>query len=151
MPKQIPLYSAGGQLTDWISPAQMERLEKLHLIQVVRHRKGHVSRCMFRRRPGDGRTARLADYIGTRYSFREHLENGHDVWALRRLGRGNELRAIFLQVLTDCLVTGPTAAVRQCPPQAGGMSNNTRSDSLNFPTAATVPSGRTTREQPQCI
>lgn len=104
MNSQIPLYKADGKLVEWISPTQAERLERLHLVQVVRHRKGNVSRCILRQRPGDARPARLTDYVGTKYSFREHLDSGHEVWTLRRLGRGNELRPIFLQVLTDCLV-----------------------------------------------
>lgn len=112
MNSQIPLYKADGKLVEWISPSQAERLERLQLVQVVRHRKGNVSRCIFRQRPGDARPARLADYLGTRYSFREHLDSLHEVWSLRRLGRGNDLRPIFLQVLTDCLATSETAVGR---------------------------------------
>jgi hypothetical protein len=103
MQTEIPLYKFDGELCDWITPARMARLEKLDLIQIVRHKKGHVSRCVLRQRPGDPPPAQLTDYIGTRYSFREHLENGHICWRLRRLGRGQELRPIFLQVVTDCL------------------------------------------------
>ncbi|MCX6620642.1 MAG: hypothetical protein NTY38_06120 [Acidobacteria bacterium] len=103
MQTEIPLYKADGELCDWITPARMDRLEKLELIQIVRHKKGHVSRCILRQRPGDPPPARLADYVGTRYSFREHLENGHLCWRLRRLGREDELRPIFMQVVTDCL------------------------------------------------
>jgi hypothetical protein len=103
MQTEIPLYKHDGELCDWITPARMARLEKLDLIQIVRHKKGHVSRCILRQRPGDPPPARLTDYIGTRYSFREHLENGHICWRLRRLGRDHELRPIFLQVVTDCL------------------------------------------------
>lgn len=103
MNSQIPLYKSDGQLVEWISPSQAGRLERLHLVQVVRHRKGHVSRCILRQRPGDARPTRPTDYVGTRYCYREHLDSGHEVWTLRRLGRGNELRPIFLQVLTDCL------------------------------------------------
>ncbi|MBI4890937.1 MAG: hypothetical protein HY821_09965 [Acidobacteria bacterium] len=103
MQTEIPLYKAVGELCDRITPARMARLEKLDLIQIVRHKKGHVSRRIVRQRPGHPPPARLTDYIGTRYSFREHLENGHICWRLRRLGREHELRPIFLQVVTGCL------------------------------------------------
>jgi hypothetical protein len=103
MQAEIPLYKADGELCDWITETRMERLEKLDLIQIVRHKKGHVSRCVLRQRPGDPPPARLADYLGTRYSFREHLESGHFCWRLRRLGHGDELRSIFLRVVTDCV------------------------------------------------
>ena len=45
----------------------------------------------------------LEDYLGTRYSFREHLDNGYIAWTLRRLGKGDEFRPIFLRVVTVCL------------------------------------------------
>jgi hypothetical protein len=48
MQTEIPLYKADGEFCDWITPARMARLEKLDLIQIVRHKKGHVSRCILR-------------------------------------------------------------------------------------------------------
>jgi hypothetical protein len=48
MQTEIPLYQADGELCDWITPARLARLEKLDLIQIVRHKKGHVSRCVLR-------------------------------------------------------------------------------------------------------
>ena len=56
-------------------------------------------------RKSDGGNAVQAEITpGTKYSFREHLDSGHIAWSMRRLGKGNELRPIFLAVLTDCLV-----------------------------------------------
>lgn len=104
MPKGIPLYTAAGELCDWITEQRMTRLDKLGLIQVVRHKKGRVSRCLIRQRPGDPEPMKPSDYVGTRYSFREHLDNGHIAWTLKQLGHGDELRPVFLQVVTDCLV-----------------------------------------------
>ena len=40
---------------------------------------------------------------GTRYSFREHFDTGTVAWTLKRLGKGDELRPIFMTVLTDCM------------------------------------------------
>jgi hypothetical protein len=104
MPTRIPLCTADGELCDWISEKRMVRLERLGLIQIIRHKKGHVARCILHRRPGDPKPVRLEDYLGTRYSFRQHLDNGYIAWALRRLGKGDELRPIFLRVVTDCLL-----------------------------------------------
>ncbi|MBI3695417.1 MAG: hypothetical protein HY238_11350 [Acidobacteria bacterium] len=107
MQPTIPLYAADGELCDWISEQRMARLDRLGLIRVVRHKKGHVARCILHRRPGDPKLVRLADYLGTRYSFREHLDNGRLCWRLRRLGRGDELRPVFLRVVADCLIASP--------------------------------------------
>ena len=103
----IPLYAADGELCDWISEQRMARLDKLGLIRIVRHKKGRIARCILNRRPGDPKPVRLEDYLGTRYSFREHLDNGFLCWRLRQLGRGDELRPVFLRVVTDCSVASP--------------------------------------------
>ncbi|MBI4902887.1 MAG: hypothetical protein HY820_04580 [Acidobacteria bacterium] len=104
MPNGIPLYTAEGELADRISEQRMTRLERLGLIQVVRHKKGRIARCILLRRPDAPNPMKAADYLGTRYSFREHLEGGHIAWSLKKLGHGDELRPVFLQVVTDCLV-----------------------------------------------
>jgi hypothetical protein len=44
-----------------------------------------------------------ADYLGTRYSFREHLDGGHITWSLKQIGHGDELRSFFLSAVSDCL------------------------------------------------
>ncbi len=106
MQKGIPLYAADGELLDWITESRMKRLDRLGLIQIIRHKKGRTARCILHRRPGDPKPVRLEDYLGTRYSFREHLDNGYLCWRLRRLGRGDELRPIFLTVVSECTV-GP--------------------------------------------
>ncbi len=103
----IPLYAADGELCDWISEQRMARLDKLGLIQIVRHKKGKVSRCILHRRSGDPKPMQPSNYLGTRYSYQEHLDNGCIAWALRRLGKGDELRPVFLRVVTDCMVASP--------------------------------------------
>lgn len=105
MPKLIPLYYADGELQDKISEEHLTRLHALGLIaRVVRHPKGHVNRAVMFRKADEGHSAELKDYLGTRYSFREHLEGGHIAWTLKQLGHGDELRPVFLQVVSDCLV-----------------------------------------------
>ena len=106
MPKLIPLYNADGEFQDKITEQRLKRLQTLGLIaRVVRHSKGHVNRAVMFRREGEGRGTEVKDYLGTRYSFREHLEGGHIAWSLKQLGHGDELRPVFLQVVNDCLVT----------------------------------------------
>src|ERR1019366_1781540 len=48
----IPLYTAEGELQDWISEQRMAHLDDLGLIRIVRHKKGRVSRCILPPRPG---------------------------------------------------------------------------------------------------
>lgn len=79
MQNGIPLYTADGELCDWISEQWMARLDRLGWIRILRHKKGRVARCIRNRRPGDPKPVRLDDYLGTRYSFREHLDNGVSV------------------------------------------------------------------------
>jgi len=84
MQPTVPLYTADGELCDSITEQRVVRLERLDLVQVVRHKKGHVARCILRRRPGDPAPLRLGWYLGTRYSYREHLDSGYRIWALKR-------------------------------------------------------------------
>ncbi|HOQ47965.1 MAG TPA: hypothetical protein PLA43_21185 [Bryobacteraceae bacterium] len=100
MAKPIPLYAADLHLCDWISEQRANRLERLGLAKVVRHPKGHIARCIFHRRPGEP----VVRFRGRAYSYREHLANGKITWSLRRLGKCDELRPLFLQVVADCLV-----------------------------------------------
>ena len=81
----IPLYTADGELHDWISEQRMARLDKLCLIRIVRHKKGKVSRCIMHPRPGDPLPMNLSVYLGTRYSYLERLDSGRLVWTLRKL------------------------------------------------------------------
>ena len=67
-------------------------------------RKGHLRAVYLRR--GDGSTAvQSSPRAGTNYSFREHLESGHVAWSVKGLGKSYELRPVFLQVVTDCMVS----------------------------------------------
>lgn len=69
----------------------------------------------------------LRDLTGTRYTYRQHLESGHIVHDLRKLGGGRgeknyapaELSSIFLQVCIDAglavkLASDPTCGAANC-------------------------------------
>lgn len=73
------------------------------LVTPVYGRKGHL-RAIFARRADGTSAVGGQPPLGTRYSFREHLDNGRLCWRLRRLGRGDELRPIFLAVVAQCMV-----------------------------------------------
>jgi len=80
------------------------RKNRIYLPVEDLQRHGVTAADILNRRPGDPKPVRLADYLGTRYSFREHLDNGHLCWRLRRLGAGNQCRPVFLAVVADRLV-----------------------------------------------
>jgi hypothetical protein len=78
----IPVYRADGRLYDHVTERGLARLQEAGLIaRVVRHRKGHINRAILFVRPGEAPMPRTA-YMGT----------------------PDDVRPIFLQVVTDCLV-----------------------------------------------
>lgn len=99
---KIPLYSADNELQDWFTPQRAARLEALGIVRVVRHKKGHVNRCIMHRRPSDPRPTPLSVYLGTRYSYLQRLDSGRLVWALRKLREGQGVPAAFLELITEC-------------------------------------------------
>jgi len=101
---QIPIYSAAGRRMDYASERELAQLDARGLIaRIVRRRDGSPARAYLRPRDGLEAPGRLTSYMGQRYSYLQHLQCGQ-TWVLRRLGRGDELRPIFLRVLTECLV-----------------------------------------------
>ena len=82
----IPVYRADGSLCCRASQERLARFQSAGLVaRVVRHRKGHVNRAILFIGPGEPSPILAGDLGGTRYSFREHLDSGHYVWAHRRL------------------------------------------------------------------
>jgi hypothetical protein len=110
----FPLYCYDGTLACWIDNKSLRRLQDDGLIsRIVKRRKGPITRAVLHRMPGEARPITLLDYVGTRYSFRQNLADGHHCFRLRALGDNprdeRELapsvcRPIFLRVVLDCLV-----------------------------------------------
>jgi hypothetical protein len=98
---RIPLYSADNELQYWITPQRVARLEALDIVRVVRHKKGHVNRCIMHRRPNDPRPTSLSVYVGKPYSFLEHLDSGRVVWVLRKLREGEGIPTALLQLIRE--------------------------------------------------
>ncbi len=85
MTARIPVYRADGRRYDHANERGLARLEAAGLVaRVVRHRKGHINRAILVMRPGEEPLRRTA-YLGTRYSFQDHLEHGV-CWDVKRLG-----------------------------------------------------------------
>jgi hypothetical protein len=80
-------------------------------ITVQRDRKGNIKRAFLRKVDGQSALAKTI-YVGTKYSYREHLPSGHTCHDLRRLDGSKSgknyapehLRPIFLSVVTSCTV-----------------------------------------------
>ena len=101
MTRSIPVYLAAGTLYATVSEERLERLQSAGLVaRVVRCRKGDIKRAILFGRPGDTTpTPRL----GTRYSFKQHLDNGSQCWRLKQLDHDGHGNASFLRVIEDCL------------------------------------------------
>ena len=69
-----------GEVRD---PAHLEQVRR---VRIVRRSTGQIARVILHRLPGDPRPFGLADYLGTRYSHRQHLADGHECWQLRAPG-----------------------------------------------------------------
>jgi hypothetical protein len=88
----IPVYHVDGSLCCHASHERLARLESAGLVAcVVRRRKGHINRAILFVAPGEPSPILAGDLGGTRYTFRQHLPDGHYVWAHKRL-RPGELR-----------------------------------------------------------
>ena len=109
----IPVYRADGSLYACASEQRLARLQSAGLVaRVVRQCKGHIRRAILFLRPGESKPMPARSLMGTTYSFKEPLEHGQ-AWDLKHLGGSHDgktyappqLRAVFLQVVADCLVS----------------------------------------------
>jgi hypothetical protein len=107
---KIPIFSYDGECRGHVPVGRAERLERAGFARLVKRRTGQPMRCLMLRREQDPKAAGARDYVGQRYSFLEKLENDLHAWELKRLGRGNSWRSIFMQVVTDCLVNQGASA-----------------------------------------
>lgn len=103
MEKTIAYYDAEGRPRGFRTLEAARRLITNEIATACYGRKRHI-KAIFMRKADGGNAVQAQAAPGTKYSFREHLDSGHVAWSMRRLGKGNELRPIFLAVLTDCLV-----------------------------------------------
>jgi hypothetical protein len=102
MQKEIPMYAADGRSFGYRSIEAAQRLLANGYVEAVHGRKGHLKAIQVKQ--PDGASAIMTQVnTGKRYSFREQFDGGTVAWALKRLGKGDELRPIFTTVVTECL------------------------------------------------
>jgi hypothetical protein len=107
----IPLYRYDGALIDFISPKCAEKLFDAGRAKLARHKKGAINRVILHRMPGEPAPMRVADYLGKRYSYQQHLDGGHRCWTLKSFSGDrsesdlapDELRPLFLNVQRGCM------------------------------------------------
>jgi hypothetical protein len=112
MQQQIPMYASDGSSLGFRSVETARRLIANGFVEAVYGRKGHLK--AIHAKQADGASAITAQVrAGTCYSFREHFDSGTIAWRLKRLGKGNELRPIFMAVVTDCMASANPLKGRQ--------------------------------------
>jgi hypothetical protein len=107
----IPLYSTLGSYAGERSLARIQDLIELGRVTVQRDRKGNIKRAFLRQSDGSPALAKTI-YVGTKYSYREHLPDGHTCHDLRRLDGSRSgknyapesVRPIFMAVLASVSV-----------------------------------------------
>jgi len=100
--KPIPYYDADGKPRGFRTLEAARRLLANEVVTACYGRKGHIKAIFLRK--ADGSNVVQAEITGgTHYSFREHFDCGRVAWSLKRLGKGDELRPIFLAVVADCM------------------------------------------------
>jgi hypothetical protein len=103
----IPLYAADGRCLGFRDEQAARCLIAAGHLSPSYGRKGHLKAVWMKDPRGDCPVLKQLP-SGSRYSFREQLDNGR-CWALRRLDRRDDdgvmvnTRGLFLNVLTECL------------------------------------------------
>jgi hypothetical protein len=105
--KNIPLYAADGRSLGFRNAEGARRLVTAGQVTPSYGRKGHLKAIWLRSENG---TSAIQGNLpgGTKYSFREQLDNGR-CWNLKRLDRRDDngvmvnLRGMFQNVVTECL------------------------------------------------
>jgi hypothetical protein len=109
-PAQIPLYASDGSPRGYRSPEAAQRLLGAGFVTAAYGRKGHI-KALFLRQEDGANPVRPDLKAGTRYSYQQHLDSGRQCWKLKKLdarddnGEPVNTRAVFLQVVQDCLAT----------------------------------------------
>ncbi len=113
MERDIAVYSCDGELIQFMDEKRVQRLMQCgRVARIVKNRLGRIKRATLHLMAGEPKPSSLRDYIGTKYSFLQPLADGHRCYRLRSLGDNprderdlapQEVRPIFLRVVTDCM------------------------------------------------
>lgn len=105
----IPIYAADGRSLGFRTLEAAQRLVAGGFVNPVYGRKGHL-KAIFLRQEDGANPVEASPRVGTRYSFPQRLDSGLRCWKLKRLDVRDEdgtlvsTRAVFLQVLRECMV-----------------------------------------------
>ncbi len=100
----VALYAADGASLGFRTLAAAQQLIANGLVDPVYGRKGHLKAVFSKKDDGPPTVIEGGAPRGTCYSFQTRIESGPLVWKLKRLGKKDELRPLFRQVVADCLV-----------------------------------------------
>lgn len=103
--QSVPLYAADGASWGFRTSAAAQQLIANGLVDPVYGRKGHLKAIFSKKADVPPSVIEGGVPRGTRYSFQTRIESGPLVWKLKRLGKKDELRPLFRQVVNDCLVS----------------------------------------------
>jgi hypothetical protein len=107
---QIPYYAPDGSALGFRSLETATRLLEGGFVTASYGRKGHL-KAIWVRQADSTSPVETSVAPGTQYSFKQRLDSGRHCWKLRRLdlrdedGRLVSTRGVFLQVVSDCLVS----------------------------------------------
>lgn len=107
--KPIPYYNVDGTSRGFRTIDAARQLVASGLVKPSYGRKGHLKAIWVPQKDG-GTPVEMNARGATRYSVLENLDHGR-CWKLKRLDRRDDdgalvsARGVFLQVVTDCLVT----------------------------------------------
>ncbi len=104
MTQPIPIYAADGTPWGFRSLETAQRLIANGIVSPAYGRKGHL-KAIFSKKVDGSSAVEQTGPRGSQYSFQHRLESGRLAWKLKKLGKGEELRPLFLQVVTDCLAS----------------------------------------------
>ena len=99
---EYPLFSATGRPLGFRSREATSRLLGGNHVRPIFGRKGRLKAIVLPKKDGS-HPIKNSPQLGEKYSYRRRLDNNHSVWELKRLGKGDELRPLFVKVLTECL------------------------------------------------
>jgi hypothetical protein len=99
---EYPLFSAAGCPLGFRSREATARLLVGDHVRPIYGRKGHLRAIVLPKKDGS-HPVEQSPRLSTKFSYRKRLDSRHTIWELRKLGKKNELRPMFMKVVTDCL------------------------------------------------
>jgi hypothetical protein len=158
MERNIAVYNCDGELLQWIDQKRFLRLVDVgRVARVVKTRTGRVRRITLVHMPGEWKPSLLSDYKGTKYSFRQHLDDGRRCYRLRalgdnhngrRAGHGRHLREFHNCGACSARSRNRTVALERLVPYARNARTHTAGAADDPADQDPAPEGRLTETRP---